>query len=189
MKNLSFCALLLAAFLISSCASWTRIGTLTMMSTRNIDSKQEYTELARYIDSESKGARASIKKTNSGSEHGLELAMDRCVATIPGGEFMRNVQIYVKGSEVKVVGDVWGKSSGYGLTPEQAKVQEKKTNLEVQADQFSVGDSVLWNDFGNYRKCLVIGKDQFYAAIKYLDNRSVEKMKKVKYQYLTKLGK
>lgn len=225
MKNKLTYSLLIISFCSVSCSSWQRLGTLTMMSTRNVDSKTEYVELARYVDSESKEAKNALKRTTSESGKKLDLAVDRCVATVAGGEYLKNVQIYVNGSNVKVIGDVWGKGTGYSLSAEQQKVQteQQKTQTEkVQrdsldierqvkadlrkkeaeekkqqqlaekqklADSFSIGDKVTWNNVGKYLTGEIIGKDADNAAIKYLDKAGKEQIKKVRFQYLTKIVK
>ncbi len=218
MKNkVNFSLFIIINICFMSC-SWTRLGTLTMMSTRNVDSKTEYVELARYVDSESKEAKKMLKNTSSESGKKLDMAVDRCVATVPGGEFMKNVQIYAQGSNVKVIGDVWGKSSGFSYTVEQQRMQNEKAakdSLERQkqmktelrkneleqkkqqkiedqqklADSFSIGDKVTWNEMGKYLTGEIIGKDESNAAIKFNDKYGKEKIKRVRFQSLTKIVK
>jgi hypothetical protein len=217
-KNLRLSLLLLTVVSLSSCSSWQRLGTLTMISTRNVDSKTEYVELARYVDSESKEAKNALKRTTSETGKKLDLAVDRCVATVPGGEFLKNVQIYLNGSNVRVIGDVWGRGTGYSLSADQQKVQKEKAerdSLEKEkqlksdlrkkeleekkqqqleekqklADSFSIGDKVTWNNTGKYLTGEIIGKDSDSAAIKYLDKYGKEQIKKVRYQSLTKIAK
>src|SRR5690242_11262117 len=89
------------SLVLAGCGSWKRMGDLTMMSSRNVDSKTTYHELSRYTSAPKKGAAT------------LEEALDAAVAQVPGGEFMRNVQVYSKGRRVRVVGDVWGRR-GWG---------------------------------------------------------------------------
>jgi hypothetical protein len=200
------------------CSTWQRLGTLTMMSTRNVDSNTEYVELARYVDSESREAKNAIKRTTVEAGKKLEMAVDRCVATVPGGEFLKNVQIYMNGSEVKVVGDVWGKATGYSLSLDQQKVlrdqsyrdsinrqrqinaeqrkqalelkrQKQKDEKQQMIDSFSVRDMVTWNNMGKYATGEIIGKDTESAAIKTIDKTGQDIIKKVRYQYLTKIVK
>jgi|GEM_PF-1549007 len=217
-KNLGLSLIILINIFFSSCSTWTRLGTLTMMSTRNVDSKTEYVELARYVDSESKEAKNALKNTNSESGKKLDLAVDRCIATVPGGEFLKNVQIYVNQGEVKVIGDVWGRGTGYSLSLEQQKMQAEKVvkdsldrekqiksdlkRKEIEerqrqlleekqklADSFSVGDNVTWNNFGKYLTGEIIGKDADNAVIKYIDKVGKEQIKKVQFQAMTKIVK
>ena len=92
-------ALLTLILALSGC--WMRIGDLTMISTRNVDSKTDYELLQRY--SVGKG------KKKKGRDP-LDQAVDKAVRGIPGGEFLKNIKIYVKqgGRKIKVEGDVWG---------------------------------------------------------------------------------
>lgn len=79
---------------ISMTSCYNRIGDLTMMSSRNIDSSKEYIELQRYVKVKGKT---------------LEDAMLKGTKDIPNAEYYMNIQIYVKNSgKVKIIGDVWG---------------------------------------------------------------------------------
>lgn len=92
--------LILSSALILSACSFTKIGSLTVASTRNYESKTDYVLLKKYV---------SAKAKNKGTE-GLQNAIDLAVKDVPGGEFMKNVKIYTKrkGKKIKVEGDVWG---------------------------------------------------------------------------------
>ena len=85
--------------LFASCG-WHKIGTLTVASTRNHESKAEYVVLQTYT---------SAKVKAKGKEV-LQDAIDEAVRKVPGGEFMKNVKFYVKsnGKKIKGEGDVWG---------------------------------------------------------------------------------
>ena len=88
-------------FCISSLTGcYTRIGKLTMISTRNVDSKMDYVLIAKDVK--------AVAKAKKGDP--LESAIDKAVKNYPTGEFMKNVIISVSknGKKVKVVGDVWG---------------------------------------------------------------------------------
>ena len=87
----------LIALMFSSC--YRRIGDLNMVSNRNIDSSKEYVLVARHVEA----------KANARGQDALEKAIDKAVESVYG-EYMMNVQIYVKrnGGKVKVVGDVYG---------------------------------------------------------------------------------
>src|SRR5947209_8287793 len=117
-------ATLYLSLTLTGCGSWKRIGDLTMMASRNLDSKTNYQELSRYTAAPKHGAPT------------LEEALDAAVAQVPGGEFMRNVQVYSKGNRVRVVGDVWGRRPSGWLAAQQAQ--------QALADQFSAGDKVVW---------------------------------------------
>jgi hypothetical protein len=97
-RSMALTMALFASFLITSCSS--RIGNLTMVSTRNIDSKTEYVELKRY---------------NKANGKTIESAIEDCMKEVKGGEFIRNCKIYRRSGirvlfagRYKVEGDVWG---------------------------------------------------------------------------------
>ncbi len=92
----SIFSILVLTMLLSSC--YKRIGDLTMVSSRNIDSKTDYKLIQKYVT-----GKASSKKGDA-----LETAIDNSVKRIPDGEFLKNVKIYVKnnGRKIKVEGDV-----------------------------------------------------------------------------------
>ncbi len=97
MKHL--CLALAASVCLTSCA-WQRIGSLTMISTRNVDTSRQYVPIARGVEGKSKGTHNDA----------LQEAIDQAVQQHPTGEYMMNAVIYVRagGKKVKVTGDVWG---------------------------------------------------------------------------------
>lgn len=98
MKKVSLVAMVLLASLLTGC--YNRIGRLTVVSTRNMDSKGEYVLLKKDVR-----AKAKTKKDNC-----IEMAIDKAVKDYPTGEFMKNVVIEVSnsGKKIRVTGDVWG---------------------------------------------------------------------------------
>lgn len=85
--------LLIASLLIFALASC-RVADFTMISTKNVDMKTEYT----------------LKKEHV-SAYGflyLKSAVDRCIEK-GGGTYLTNVVIYKRPFGYKVVGDVYGK--------------------------------------------------------------------------------
>jgi hypothetical protein len=88
----------LSVLTLTSC--WSRIGKLTVISTRNMDSKGEYVLLAKDV----KG-KAKTKKQDA-----LEVSVDKAVKQYPTGEFMKNcvIEVNKSGTKIKVSGDVWG---------------------------------------------------------------------------------
>ncbi len=98
MKKLLVCSAIALGFLSSSC-KYTKIGDVTVVSTRNFESKGEYTELARYVRAKGKPRDGMFA---------LENAIDNAVRSVPGGEFMKNCKISVRNEKVRVEGDVWG---------------------------------------------------------------------------------
>ncbi len=156
--------LTLASFALFSCAK--RIGDLTMISTRNVDSKTEYVELSRYVKSKGKT---------------VEIAIDKAIKTVPGGEFMKNVTIYSNG---KIEGDVWG-IGGKITKREEVKVIEQQQAVQ-ESSPFEIGDKVTWKNAGQFNKAYtgsIVSKGDEYASIK-LDNGDTVK---VKYKVLSKV--
>lgn len=88
-----------AAIVLTSCG-WHKIGTLTVASTRNHESKIDYVVLKTY----------QTAKVKAKGKEVLQDAIDKAVKEVPGGEFMKNVKFYVKsnGRKIKIEGDVWG---------------------------------------------------------------------------------
>lgn len=84
--------------LLSSC--WHKIGTLTVCSTRNFESKAEYVLIKKDVI-----GKAKVKGSDV-----IESAIDDAVNSEKDGEFLKNVRIYLKnnGRKIKVTGDVWG---------------------------------------------------------------------------------
>ncbi len=104
MKKTIFAAMVIAAITLTSCLSAKQIGKLNMVSNRNIDSKMEYVSLKNYTG----GSRKELRRYKSES---LEGAIDQVVKAVPGGEFLKNVKIYVVNKKYYAVeGDVWGYS-------------------------------------------------------------------------------
>ena len=83
--------------ILSSCG-YQRIGDLTMISNRNIDSSEDYVLIQRNAE-----GKAKMKKDDA-----LELAIDNATEAY-NGEYLMNVKVHVKnnGKKIKVEGDVW----------------------------------------------------------------------------------
>lgn len=103
MKNANttkiFILLFTVAITIQSCA-FRRIGDLTVVSTRNIDSKTDYKLIEKYV----------VGKAKSKHDDVLQQAIDNAIKKVPDGEYLTNVRIYIKpsGRKIKLEGDVWG---------------------------------------------------------------------------------
>lgn len=97
-KTIITAAMLLTFTMLTSCYS--RIGKLTVISTRNVESKTDYVLIQKDVE-----GKAKTKKTDA-----LELAVDKAVKQFVKGEFMKNVTVEVSknGKKIKVIGDVWG---------------------------------------------------------------------------------
>lgn len=98
MKKTLLISFLSLGILSTSC-KYTKIGDVTVVSTRNFESKAEYVEIARYVRAKGKAKRGTFA---------LENAIDNAVKSVPGGEFMKNCKVSVRNDKVKVEGDVWG---------------------------------------------------------------------------------
>lgn len=167
LKGLTFTC---ASVLMTSC--YYRIGDLTMISNRNVDSKTDYKVLQQYV--------VATAKSKKGDP--LEAALDNAVKKVAGGEFMKNTKIYVKvnGKKIKVEGDVWG------IPPVGTNVTKS-----VEANiKFEVGNSVSFKDsFGKIQEGTILGLNQTTAVISCKNPFGKEVKKELPYEKLTKLGK
>lgn len=102
-KFLYFFALII---LISGCKSSTvLVGSINMISTRNINSTVQYTCLKTHVGT----TKQEIKHAKGST---IEEAIDNRVRMVAGGEYMMNVKIYViNGKYYSVSGDIWGIAS------------------------------------------------------------------------------
>lgn len=161
-KSISiFAILFVMAACLSNCTSVKEVGKLTMISTRNVDSKTEYTNLRGYVGSTKKELKKLKGKT-------VEEAVDNLVRTTPGGEFVKNVKVFVINSKYFAIqGDVWG--------------YEEKANFKG----FKVGDFVQWKDnFILFKGTITDLKDDKHASVK--DESG--KVRLVKYTEMQKAG-
>lgn len=148
MNRLIFLAVV---FLLSSCETAKLVGDLNMVSTRNVDTATEYKILSQYT----KGKGSTIEES-----------IYAAVKAIPGGEFMKNVQVFTIGSKFQVEGDVWG-------TGEYKSVRLfLKPGMKVRASP-KYSNSV----FGT-----VISTDVKYVYIEYLDSKGVTKNTKADWE-------
>lgn len=97
-KQIKTIAILLTAITLTSC--YTRIGKMTVISTRNMDFTKEYVLLSKDV----------VGKAKTKKNEALEVAVDKAVHQFPTGEFMKNctVEVSNSGKKIRVVGDVWG---------------------------------------------------------------------------------
>lgn len=153
---------LLICIFLSSCASVVEIGDVTEISTRNMDSKTEYTVLKTYA-----GYDASELRKLKGKN--IQEAINNTVQSVPGGEFLRNVKIYKVGNDFySVQGDVWGiagqVASYYG---------------------FKSGDKVTWKHYNKWYTGIIISlKDNKTCLVK-VDNDG--DTAELKYEELSKI--
>ncbi len=155
--------------IITLTGCYQRIGDLTIIANRNIDSKTNYQLIERY-----KTAKAKAK-----SQDALEQAIDKAVKEVDGGEFLKNVKIYVKnnGRKVKIEGDVWG------IPPVGGSVT-KTVNVNVE---FKQGDKVAFKNMGKLVEGIIIGLNRETAVVKFKNLMGQEKNKEIEYQKLTKI--
>lgn len=105
MKKISF--ILLLVFLCA-CARVNKIGEFNVISTRNFSTKENYILLKSYAG----GTMRDLRKSRATT---IDQAVDRTVKSVPGGEFMQNVKVYMvrHGKKIyfAVEGDVWGRDT------------------------------------------------------------------------------
>ncbi len=128
-KMLVFSAIVIVAISLGSCTSLKQIGSVNMISQRNIDSKADYVLLQVYAGGSDRDLKGSRAKT-------IEDAINQTVKTIPGGEFLKNAKIYIvvqgKVFYYACVGDVWGVAgiaASYNGLKAGDKVTWKNTKL------------------------------------------------------------
>ncbi len=139
--------------MMSSCMTFKQIGNLTMMSNRNIDSKMEdYVLVRSYMGDAKKELRKSRALT-------IEDAMDQTVRNTPGGEFLKNVKVYVvNNSYVAVAGDVWG----------HAGVKADVRGFQVGDEIQYMGAKYTITDLKDGVKCVVKSANGKLIKIKYV---------------------
>lgn len=153
---------------LSSC--YNRIGDLTIIANRNVESKANYKLLQR-------GVTVTVKSKKGDP---LERAVDKAVEKAKG-EFLKNAAIYVKtnGKKIKITGDVWGIPS----------VQSQLTKMVKATIQFEVGDKVSYKAaFGVIKEGVILGLNQDTAIISCKNGFGKEVKKEMAYSELTKLG-
>ncbi len=163
-----------ASFLLSSCA-WHNVGNLTVASTHNVDRDlSTYTLLVRDVDVRVKARR-----------NPLQVAIDRGVASRPGGEYMMNVMVYMKPGntkKVKLTGDVYGRARPEGVAP--------ATDTRLASD-LAVGDRVAVRMPGKVVSGVVIGLQPEKAMVEYDATNSkgeaIKRMKAFAFDRVTKI--
>ena len=123
MKKIFFIPIIIS-FVSCTSIQTMQIGQLNMISTRNIDSNFDYSQISTYSGSSQK----ELRTTKAIS---VEDAVNSVVKSVPGGEFLMNVKLYrVKRGDnyfYSVEGDVWGKKES------------------VSYRGFKEGDNVVWS--------------------------------------------
>lgn len=114
--------------LLASCTSFKQVGSVNMISTRNVENGADYTLIRSYMGASKK----ELKKTRATT---LDEAINDVVKNTPGGEHLRNVKIYlVNGTYFAVEGDVWGTTANQNMRG------------------FKIGEMVTWKDKTKVRK-------------------------------------
>ncbi len=152
---------IICILVVSGCStSIKQIGKANMLSNRNIDSNREYIHLKSYAGSSKK----EIKKAKCTT---IDEAINKTVKSVPGGEFLTNVNFYlVDGKYYMVEGDVWGR-----------KV--------VEFRGFKLGDTVQWKTLTGTKKGTISGMiDSNYCMVK---EEGAGKSVKKKYDKITKV--
>jgi hypothetical protein len=135
-----------------------------MISTRNIESKEDYKLLTTY----SGGSKVDLRKSRAKT---IQQAVDETVRKTVGGEYLMNVKIYLVNQQYYAIeGDVWGR--------------EGVETAEVSVNGFKVGDNVTWKINGMYKTGKIIALKDTYCLIEQDGNQ--KKIKK-DYNRLTKL--
>jgi vacuolar-type H+-ATPase subunit E/Vma4 len=156
-----------AALLLSSCASYQRVGTMTMISTRNVENKGEYVLVQKNVE-----GIAKMKDNDS-----FQQAIDNAVRKYANGEHIRNATVYVRGNgkRIKVTGDVWG------------------TPLSAAATSFAAGDRVAFKSKtekgeGRIIEGKVIGINEREAIVEYTNLVGITTRADIRLESLTKLN-
>jgi len=157
------------SILMSSCA-YQRIGDLTMISNRNVDSGKEYVLIQRNVE-----GKAKMKKNDA-----LERAIDAATEEF-NGEYLMNVKVYVKdnGKKIKVEGDVWG------LKSTRVSVESSVT----KKIEFKTGDTVTFQNSGKLTEGKIIGINANGAIVEYSNMLRQTKKKEISFDELTKIEK
>jgi len=160
---------LVAVLLLASSCAYQRIGDLTMISNRNVDSGKKYVLIQR-------NAQGKAKMKN---DDALERAVDNATEEY-NGEYLMNVKVYVKnnGKKIKVEGDVWGMKST------QINIESSVTKII----EFKTGDIVSFKSLGKIIEGKIVGINSNGAIVEYT-NLGQTKKKEIEFEKLTKLEK
>lgn len=161
-----FFTLLIVSVLLGGCSSskFALVGSVNMISSRNVDSKTNY----ELIKTGSDDSQSSFKK-NKGVT--VDQAINNVVTNTPGGEFLKNAKIYTDGKNWAVIGDVWGVIESANI--EGFRIGDKVLikNSILNKDKFSDG---LITGFKDRKTCLVKVSSGSIKEISYTDLRKAE---------------
>lgn len=150
MKKITL-SVLTATAILCSCTSVKQIGSLNMISTRNIDSNSHFEMLRSYAG----GSKSELKKSKAET---IQDAVNATVKNVAGGEFLMNVKLYmIDDMYFAVEGDVWGLSKN-------------------EYRGMKIGDKVSYKFAGKYKNATIKGFRDADTAVIILDNgNAVEK--------------
>ena len=160
MKNLP---VILLFSLLASCTASKQIGSINMISNRNIESNAEYVLIRNYMGASKQEIRKSKAQT-------VEDAVDQVVRSVPGGEFLKNVKIYLTSNKyLAVEGDVWGITG------------------DINFRGFKIGDRVKWTKLlKNYTGVIIDLKNDKVCTIRTDPDQSIVE---IEYEQLTRIGR
>jgi len=151
--------------ILTSCSSVTlkQIGSINMISTRNVSLNSNYALVSSFTNSSDKELKKSEAKY-------IEEAINELVKKTPGGEFLMNVKLYSvktkKNTYYAVSGDVWGNAG----------------NISFKG--FKVGDKVIYKKMFASKYAIISAlKDDKTCYIKYEEK---DKLFEVDYNDLTR---
>lgn len=143
--------IIILGLFLGACTHVNQIGKLTMISNRNIDGGANYTLLRTYMG----GSKKELKRLKAKT---IEDAIDNVVRNTPGGEFLKNVKIYIVNTGYYAVeGDVWGL---------------KQTNFKG----FAIGDHVQWSGTFKTLKGIIVELKSEKSCIIKLDDGDVKEV-------------
>lgn len=164
MKHKITFGLILVCFFFTSCNVYDNLGTVTVLSSKQIDFNKKYCLKQSFAGSSNKELKKNASPTNNINE-----ALDNLIKSVPGGIFVMNARILYGLHGVTVTGDV------YGLCDEE----DKKENAQTQ-NSFSVGDDVMFKKgesfikaeieaIKNDNECIIRSQSGAYFPAKFSD--------------------
>lgn len=189
--------MVLGVMVLNSCTESKLIGSVNMISNRNIDNSIKYQLLSTYVG----GTKKELRKSKAES---IEEAINNTVRKVSGGEYLMNVKIWLVKHEIgkahfAVEGDVWGSQTqqSYQQQPQTKKQEQAQPEKQEQNQQvvnqtnfkgYSIGDKVLYSKKDLFSKKFVYGvveafKDEAKCLIK---EDGTGKVYEVKYEKLSK---
>lgn len=124
-KYIHLCGVAVAMFLATGCASTTKLGTVLVASTRNVDTTKDWVLIKRYVEIEGKTLEAAI---SSGVREYANARKGVDGTPTTGAEFMMNLRCEVSpDGEVSGTGDIMGYAAPGLVPPSKESSSSKKT--------------------------------------------------------------